>query len=162
MNDHKYIERSKTSSGRFKLTSAFKRKLEKKLKDGEEFDLARKHAMITKSDNPKVSRRKNEKAKAAKAGAKGRKTLEKIKTKEKKLKSKAKAASKKTGAKGGRSKSKGRAAGKKAGAGKSRSKSVAKGKAGKSAGKGRSRSKTADKRKKSAAKTNRSKSQKKN
>ena len=80
--DHKYIEKSKSNMMRFKLTQNYRNRLAKKLEKGEEFDLARKHAMVTRDDKPKKSKIKNEKAKQSKAGPKGREKLTKIKSKE--------------------------------------------------------------------------------
>ena len=84
--DHKYIEHSKSNATRFKLTRSYLDKLKRKLAKGEEFDLARKHAMVTKDNNPKKSRAKNTKAKASKAGAKGQQKLTKMKKQESKTK----------------------------------------------------------------------------
>ena len=78
LKDDKYLMKTKSSVPTIKLTELYKKKLVKKVDELEDFDLARKHTMVTKDDNPKKSMVKNTKVKASKAGPKGKETLKKI------------------------------------------------------------------------------------
>jgi hypothetical protein len=61
-----HVEKSKNNSSRFKLNLNFRRRYIEHLEKGKAIHLAEKHAMTTRTKNPKKSVKTNEKAKMSK------------------------------------------------------------------------------------------------
>ena len=77
VKDHAYVVPGKNSA-RFKLSDTLKSKMVRNMQKGEPVDLARKHAMMTKTSKKKPMT-KNKVVKASKMGKKGQEKLTKMK-----------------------------------------------------------------------------------